>query len=528
MNVLFALCGDFYCTSASQVFGFANQLVRRGHACAVAVPKRKESVATLGEPLFKVATFDEVNAGAVLFEKSAAPDLIHCWTPREIVRNFAEPLREKWRCKLAIHVDENEQHLIESFLKMTARELEALDSAELDKLVPDDMSHPVRHKTFVESADGVSVVMDRLKEFLRYNKPVEILWPGVDFERFKPAANQPREKEFSGIAPGDNVLAWVDDVQWNNRENVRTLYLALGALNARGVSTKLLRAGEDLCPFLSANEEWVRRFEIKLGRVESSAIPQILNAADVLIQPGQDDAFNAFRLPPMLPEFLAMGKPVILAKTNLGRFVAEGGCAIVLQTGCVTELAACAEALFKGPELRAHLGAAGQAFARKYFNWEESGKWMERFHRQLCGVPDDAARNPFAALAAQPVADAELPKDQAAFEQLTQLNCARWPAIVESLRAAELRLAKMSADGIAARIDLETRLSELRKTRSWRFMRFLRRCTGMLKRREEGGYFGFLKWLFNRPGATKKTYDPLEEKLFDTTDFDRSPPEKNQ
>ena len=527
MNILFVLYGDFYCKSASQVFGFANQLVRRGHSCAVAVPKKKESVATLGEPLFKAVTFDEVNAGTALFEKAAAPDIIHCWTPREIVRKFAEPLREKWRCKLAIHLDENERHLIESLLKLSAGELNALDPAQFDKLVPDDLSHPLRHKTFVESADGISVVMDRLKEFLGYNKPVEILWPGVDFERFKPVANQSREKEFTGIAPDDNLLAWVDDVQWANREEVRTLYLALGALNARGLPTKLLRAGEDFCPFLSPNEEWVRRFEIKLGRVENSAIPQILSAADVLIQPGQDDAFNAFRLPPMLPEFLAMGKPIILGKTNLGRFVAEGGCAIVLQTGCVTELAACAEALFNGPELRAHLGASGQSFARKYFNWEDSGKWMERFHRRVCGEADDPAeRNPIATLAAQPVADAELPEDQAAFEQLTQMNCARWPAIVESLRTAEVRLAKMSEDGAVARLDLETRLAELRKTRSWRFMRFLRRWTGMLKHREEGGYFGFLKWLFNRPGATKKTYDPLEVKLLDTTDFDRSPPEK--
>lgn len=261
-----------------------------------------------------------------------------------------------------------------------------------------------------------------------------------------------------------------------------------------------------------------------MGRIEWSEIPRVLNAADVLIQPGQDDDFNAFRLPSKLPEFMAMGKPVILPRTNLGRFLAEGDCAIVLQTSCVHELAACAQALFEGPELRAHLGAAAINFARKHFSWSNSGKWIELFHRRLCGIEkDNGERNPVALLAAHPIA--ELPEEQAACEQLMQLNCARWPAIVESLREAEERLARMSLDGAAAKIDFETRLFEVRKTRSWRLMRFLRRVAAMLWRGEEGGWLGFFKWFFRRPTASKKTFDPFNGTALHTTDFDRSKPQ---
>jgi len=496
-----------------------------GHACVVAVPSNTSSVDNLGEALFKALTFDEINAGAPLFENGAAPDVIHCWTPREIVRKFAEPLREKWRCKLAIHLEDNEDRLLETFFEKPIDELRTLDPAELDKKMGDDLSHPIRYRKFLESADGVTVIMDRLKEFLPYNKPVEILWPGVDFERFKPIRNQAREKEFHGLAPGDNVLAYTGHVHWANREEVRTLYLALGELNARGVPTKLLRTGEDFYPFLSPNEEWTRRYEIKLGRVEWTAIPRVLNAADVLIQPGHDDAFNAYRLPSKLPEFMAMGKPIVLPKTNLGRFVSDGGCAIVLQSGCVMELVACAEALFKGLELRAHLGAAANAFARRYFNWELSGKWAERFYRRLCGTAEESnERNPILQLAECPVAD--VPEDQAPCEQLMRLSQARWPAIAESLRRAEERLSQVSADGLAAKIDFETRLYEARKTRSWRLMRFFRRWAAMIGRREEGGIFGFLKWLFRRPGATTKSFDPFDGTKIHGTDFDRSPPPK--
>src|SRR4029077_998934 len=128
-----------------------------------------------------------------------------------------------------------------------------------------DLSHPIRFVKFLESADGMTVIMDRLKEFLPYNKPGEVVWAGVDFEQFKPRKMTSRESDFPGIAPGDKVLAYTGHVHWANREEVRSLYLAVGELNTRGVPTKLLRTGEDFYPFLSANEEWVRRYEIKLG-----------------------------------------------------------------------------------------------------------------------------------------------------------------------------------------------------------------------------------------------------------------------
>src|ERR1043165_8213905 len=137
MNILFVAYGDFYCNSSIHVFGFANQ----------------QSVANLGTPLFRALTFDEVTAGAPLFDNSGNADVIHCWTPREVVRKFAEPLREKWRCKLAIHLEDNEERFIEEFMKAPLAELRKFDVGELDKRVRGDLSHPIRFLRFLESAD---------------------------------------------------------------------------------------------------------------------------------------------------------------------------------------------------------------------------------------------------------------------------------------------------------------------------------------------------------------------------------------
>ena len=50
-----------------------------------------------------------------------------------------------------------------------------------------------------------------------------------------------------------------------------------------------------------------------------SELPDYYALADVLIQPGRADDFNDFRIPSKLPEFFAMGLPVVLPPTNVGR-----------------------------------------------------------------------------------------------------------------------------------------------------------------------------------------------------------------
>ncbi len=186
----------------------------------------------------------------------------------------------------------------------------------------------------------------------------------------------------------------------------------------------------------------MRRYEIKLGRLDWTAIPRILNAADVLVQPGWDNAFNAFRLPSKLPEFFALAKPVLLPRTNLGRLVADGGSAIVLQSGCADEIAACLEVLFGAPELCAQLGGEARAFARTFFAWERSGALLDRLYRRIRGeAVDTGACNP-----SEPTCRRG-PRSPKRFPaQLARLNDARWTAIVAWLHATEERLATMSAE----------------------------------------------------------------------------------
>jgi len=85
VNILFVNYGDFTANSLNHIAGFANTLQARGHACVVAVPSGKETLTAVPNPHFATATFAEVLAQPALFPDGRAADLIHAWTPREVV-----------------------------------------------------------------------------------------------------------------------------------------------------------------------------------------------------------------------------------------------------------------------------------------------------------------------------------------------------------------------------------------------------------------------------------------------------------
>ena len=78
---------------------------------------------------------------------------------------------------------------------------------------------------------------------------------------------------------------------------------------------------------------------IELGWVARRHIPELLAAADVLVQPGRPDDFNDYRFPSKVPEFLASGRPVVLPRTNIGLHLRDRREALLLDLGSAAEIA---------------------------------------------------------------------------------------------------------------------------------------------------------------------------------------------
>src|SRR6478736_1543136 len=113
-NVLFVLYHDFGANSAVHVHNFANQLAALGHSIAVAIPEDADRGAGMGEQNYTVHHFDQVDGDwSRVFPCSGGPDIVHAWTPRENVRLFCEKLAGFCDFALFVHLEDNEELILE-------------------------------------------------------------------------------------------------------------------------------------------------------------------------------------------------------------------------------------------------------------------------------------------------------------------------------------------------------------------------------------------------------------------------------
>jgi glycosyltransferase involved in cell wall biosynthesis len=379
-NILFVLYHDFSANSAVHVHNFANQLARSGHSVAVAIPLGENTGSALGEQHYVSCLYPEVDGSWTrLFPNGLPPDVLHAWTPRENVRLFCEKVRALCAALLFIHLEDNEELILEANLGRPFEELERSRTLKL----PGNLAHPRHYRRFIAEADGVTMIMDRLEKFVPPNIPRITLWPAADTQLFFP-----REKDETFLAslgvPKENiVLCYTGNVHSANANEVRSLYLAAALLSREGIPATLVRAGKDYSPFLGPDEKWAREVSVDLGYVKHVDIPRVLGLADFLVQPGTDDSFNEYRLPAKLPEFFAMGRPVLLPLTNVGRFVRHGEEAWVSPKMDALGIVDAVKTLRVDKDAVRRLSTGALTFCEEHFNWNKNAGTLERFYEQI-------------------------------------------------------------------------------------------------------------------------------------------------
>jgi len=382
LNVLFVLYNDFTTNSAVHVFNLANALSEFGCDCAVAVPSGKPTLNALGKARFRAVEFDEVRGGNWLFSNGRGPDIVHAWTPRENVRQFCEEIQKRSNALQFVHLEDNEWYITAKMLNRDLAELSSLSECELDHLVPAHLCHPRRAVRFLQKASGVTVIIDRLKEFVPDNVPRVELWPSADPNLFfpRPVDYHQRSKL---IGLNRIMLAYTGNVHAANAAEVRSIYLATAILNREGHPTTLVRTGRDYFPFLGQDESWARSYSVELGFVPYSQIPDVLALSDILIQPGKPDAFNDYRFPSKLPEFLAMGRPVVLPATNLALSMRHGQDAYVLPRADALAITDAVKAITGDRALRERLAKGARAFYDQHLSWQRSATSLLAFYQSI-------------------------------------------------------------------------------------------------------------------------------------------------
>lgn len=383
-RVLFVLPGSFAANNALHVAALANELCAAGHDCAVAVPHDLGTISHHDRPRFRGLTHAAVRADGA-FADGQAPDIIHAWTPRENVRQLALALRARHgEARLVVHLEDNENHLLAQALGCSTARLADMTEKELDDAVSADLSHPRRAANFLAAADGVTVIVDRLREFVPKGKPCRTLWPAADARCFGPL---PLPVEFRGLldrVAGGTVLFYHGNVHAANAAEMRELYAAVARLNESGQPTTLLRTGLDQVDFLGPFAARAEPHVIALGQIlRHRHLPALMALADIFVQPGLPDEFNHYRFPSKLPEFFALGRPVVLPRANLGEHVRHGIDAYVLERADAAGITAAVTELRRDPALRERLGRGAAAFARERFSWRRSASELASFYGSL-------------------------------------------------------------------------------------------------------------------------------------------------
>jgi len=323
--------------SGYHVRHYAQQLSRQGISCIIAVPEIESGDKTPDNPC-QVFTYEEISRPDFYFPEGKAPDIVHAWTPREHVRKFCEKLSDRYTFKTMIHLEDNEEYLTETSLDRPWTELEQLPLKKLDSLIPENRFHPIRGREWLKKADGLTLITEPLQRFNPGNLPCVILPPPVDENLFYPRPINYELRNKLNVPEDHIVLCYTGDVRAPKRKDVLELYKAVALLNKQGHPTTIIRTGTNFVP-LDTDDAWYRDFEKPLGWVSRQEVPDVMAAADILVQPGRPGPFDDERIPAKLPEYFAMGRPVILPKTNLGLLARHFEEAYVLNNADNSEIA---------------------------------------------------------------------------------------------------------------------------------------------------------------------------------------------
>lgn len=386
MRVLFVYFGPFDVNSGIQAYHFGNELTDLGWDVTVAGRGDPDRAKAVGEPRFECISHEQIEGKLRQMRRAPEETILVAWTPRERVRLLTMEAVRQLGVPYAIHLEDNEELLLESATGRSLAELQRLPLRQQDSLVPIDLIHPTHHREFLDGAAGITVITEALNEFNHAGRPHQMARPGIDLERFRPDL-APKPRAELGLSADDFVLVYHGTIHYANQHEMMSLYLAAKLLQRRGHPVKLVRLGHS--EFGGPDPRAFRALAdgvIELGPIPWRDIPAYLAVADAYVQPGPPDDFNRYRLPSKLPEFLAMGRPVILPHCNIGNDLKHGENALLLEQGNAMEIVTRIEELLADRDLAGRLGEGARRFAAENLSWRANAAGLADFLRERSGA----------------------------------------------------------------------------------------------------------------------------------------------
>ncbi len=381
-KIVFVANGTIISNSGGHVKNFAEQLSHQGNMVYVVAKNAKVECIQGVNYIGRDVVLDRHNDNHEIWRRFDGRTIIHTWTPRTDCIELTHLLAERLLAPYVVHMEDNEDLLTAEHLGLNPSQFLQQPALAFND-TPTSLSHPLNFRTFIASSIGVTVIVDKLAEFVPDNVPVCLLEPGVNTRKFMPFPGRThRTRLLHSFRVPDNatIFAYNGNMHPANKREIFSLYTALLILRRRNHNVHLLRTGTDYCNGIDLSFGKLKGAAIELGFVEEERMLEILQCADFFVQPGRGNAFNDYRFPSKLPEFLSLGRPVLLPRSNLGRRLVHKEEAIIMERGDGVEIADCAELIMADAALREKIGKAGRRFAESNLDWGRNARGLNHFY----------------------------------------------------------------------------------------------------------------------------------------------------
>jgi glycosyltransferase involved in cell wall biosynthesis len=379
MNILFVCHNGIATNSGNHVSNFAHALSKLGVDVVAAVPDDSFAPSPSLSPS-ACPVISWTDARSYRFADGNEADFIHAWTPRQHVANITRKLSFLHGCDYLVHLEDNEYVVTSSQLGITQSEL---ISRPRDLKIPQTLADPEDMHDFISASAGVTALIKSLLKFKPGNLPGTEIWPSAETDIFHPQMADRSLRRHIGVPDDSKVIVYHGNVHAANVHEVRSLYLAIAALARSGTRITLVRMGMDFVELVPDSLKSVEAHVIRVPFQPRERLPHYLALADLFVQPGRVDEFNIYRFPSKLPEFFAMGKPVILPATNLGKELSHRQNAFLLRNGDGLEIANAILEILGDDVLAATLGAGAKQFFDANMSWDRSAEKLKRFYEDI-------------------------------------------------------------------------------------------------------------------------------------------------
>ena len=206
----------------------------------------------------------------------------------------------------------------------------------------------------------------------------QVLWNGIDTDRFLPLPRNRELEEEYGIREGEAVV--VSACRLVGLKGIRYAIEAVRRLIDKGIPVRYLVAGEG--EERSRLEALARELRMEgkvvfLGEIPNERLPEVYALADVAVFPTiGEEAFGI-----SIAEALSCGVPVVASRVGgVPEVVPEGGGILVVPRD-VGAVATALQELFDDPARRQSMGRVGRTHVERNFFWDRISERFETLTR---------------------------------------------------------------------------------------------------------------------------------------------------